>query len=486
MTAEALGIHVINSERFHVPRADSGATGVPTDEQLGLINKRISSRALTSEEVYVFGVEMSNTGLDSYGTWFDLSCMRGFEKDCRAPGGIPLFRNHATGGWSGAEDPHGRFFDAAVEDVGDGAHAVKGNAVPFARDLFDRAKGQHHRIMEWAFLLRDASPNGYANSEIIMGLDAGTAGAASIGATVDPVRAPGGDLICDVCEHSMFSRDCRHFPMSKRVVDDQVVIVTARFVKARQREGSLVPIGANPGAKVRDGSLADRLAHRAADLVKSNDLNRHEVVRLESIYGTNFLAPSTHSIPDNVAPGGVPVPDPTEESSMGNENRGDGAAPSSGGIEEFDALRAELTEARQATQEIEQRAIQGEARADVLERAVEDAFGIEEDETAQDALARGAALVTYGTAYRKSLMDRMAQAWVRAHGTDEGFDRDRLEARAEAWSPEQLQEEIEMLERVTRGSLKKGTPVPKPLESREDSETTPTPPRRTRAWAHRA
>jgi len=450
-----------------VDRADGVAPGTPAVEDLRAINARVAVAPLSAEQVFVFRVEMSNTELDTYGTWFDVSSLRNFARDCSAPRGVPLFRNHATSPWFGMQDPHGRFFSALVEEVATQRDPSK-DKTPFARDLFNRAKGQSLRVVESAFLVRDAAPNGYPNAEIILGLVSGTAGAASIGATIDPVRAPGADLIDDITGLSVMSPECPYFPMAKYEVDGKLVRATAHFTAARQREGSLVPIGANPRAMAQRGGFEEAMLNRAAQLVRANRLDPREATWLESVYGGHILPPRHHSIP---APAPSPAPAPTpEEQPMADPAPGAGgtqpSASSTPTLDTFDQLRTELDEARSTIATLEQRAIQAEQRANALERSITDAVGLEDGEDPAQAVGRAAGLITFGRAYRGDLEEQMVRAYVRAHGLADGFDRSKIVGRAAHWTPDQVKEEIASLQRLAASQFTPGTTAPRQVEPR--------------------
>ncbi|MCC6618771.1 MAG: hypothetical protein IT341_06995 [Chloroflexi bacterium] len=462
-----------------VDRADGVAPGTPAVEDLRAINARVAVAPLSAEQVFVFRVEMSNTELDTYGTWFDVSSLRNFARDCSAPRGVPLFRNHATSPWFGMQDPHGRFFSALVEEVTTQRDPSK-DKTPFARDLFNRAKGQSLRVVESAFLVRDAAPNGYPNAEIILGLVSGTAGAASIGATIDPVRAPGADLIDDITGLSVMSPECPYFPMAKYEVDGKLVRATAHFTAARQREGSLVPIGANPRAMAQRSGFETAMLNRASELVNANRLDPREATWLESVYGGHILPPRHHSIP-------APAPR-TEAATTHEEQPMADPAPTGGtqppasstpNLDTFDQLRTELDEARSTIATLEQRAIQGEQRASGLERSITDAVGLEDGEEPAEAIARAAGLITFGRAYRGDLEEQMVRAYVRAHGLADGFDRARIVGRAAHWSPDQVKEEIASLQRLAASQFKPGTTAPREVDRRGGDAPAEQPKRPT-------
>ena len=79
------------------------------------------------------------------------------------------------------------------------------------------------------------------------------------------IGAYGGDLVCNICNASMYSsRDCYHWPLITYLVTDddgvkEKVVCTATYVGGKLREVSLVDKGACPGAEILKVRLDDQL-----------------------------------------------------------------------------------------------------------------------------------------------------------------------------------------------------------------------------------
>jgi hypothetical protein len=241
-------------------RAAVGAGGPVTDAQLALINKFAAS-PLGADNVYVFPVIISTDKLDSYGTHMDETTLRNFAQDARA--GLPFMNSHRTGGFfSGAELPHGKIFDG--EFVAD-------------------AEGK--RVREWAYLQRGIALNGQGNDDLIAAMSGGTVGSVSVGFATRAPLAPNAWYKCDICGANLLSSACAHFPLLWYDEKNNVVppntqgakMATAAIIEAHQIEGSMVWMGATPGAIVEKArSMAGSLG---AEAVKT----------LEDAYGVRLM-----------------------------------------------------------------------------------------------------------------------------------------------------------------------------------------------------
>ena len=97
------------------------------------------------------------------------------------------------------------------------------------------------------------------------------------------IGAYGGDLICNICDASMYSsRDCYHWPLCTYLITDddgakEQVVCTATYVGGKLREVSLVDKGACPGAEI----MKSRLARHVEDGCISDS----HIYLVKSMYG---------------------------------------------------------------------------------------------------------------------------------------------------------------------------------------------------------
>lgn len=494
--------------------SDAGAilrAGEPDDQQLRVINQRLSRAPLTPEQVYIVPGVMSNTLLDSYLTWMHDSAIETYLTNVRAGRGLPMLTQHGT--WSFGV---GRWFDGQIEDIP--ANEVprrSAGAVPLARDVFERKEGPERRLIEIGRIVRRLTHGALPNDAIIEAVDAGDIDSLSIGATLNPIKAPKANLFCDICDTSMLWRRgdaCTHYPGVVYEVDKiGPVMATARYVYTAQREGSLVTMPANDSA----------LIQRAMDLVDDGRMDPADARRLEEIYGANILPARFHSIPK---PDSAPLEaeDISRTTSGGNPSGGDpdtvidpagvtadhgersdpvttdnapAAAPAPSSIDDVRRfLGADLAAGLEAYRadgrgewEMAARMLQAmygrvDQRLSDLTRTIASGLGQSEGEDLATCLARVDREREAGRQAREKLLGDLVRAHVSAHNLQEaGFDREKYLRRAAAWSLEDIADEIETLTRLKPTVFAPGTTVPRtvddPDRGEDGDQTDPKPAR---------
>lgn len=498
--------------------------GEPTPEQLAVINRRLSRTPLTAEQLYMVPAEMTNTLVDSYLTWMHDTALDTYAGNVRAGRGLPMMIHHQTYGAFAV----GRWFEAQLEDIPTAQVPRRpSGTIPLARDVFERKEGPDRRLVEIGRIVRGLAHGAAANDDIVAAIDAGDIDSVSIGATLNPVKAPRANIVCDICDCSMLWRRgeaCTHWPgVVYEVEKIGPVMATARYVYTVQREGSLVSIPANDTA----------LIQRAAELAAGGHMSEEDARRMEEVYGANILPARYHSLPnpepgstvsppgsaspgaaepaasfevvraadDPTAPGddpdpttepAAPVADHGERSDpMPNENA-PAAAPAPSAMDEvrrflgnelaaqIEAYRApdrgEWEMAARLLREREQRADQ---RLTDLQRTVAERLGQAEGEDLATCLARVDREREMGRQARGAALDDLVRAYVRAHNlVADGFDREKYLRRAAGWTLEDIRDETETLERLAKGRLTPGTTAPRTVDDPDKGDETTDKPAR--------
>ncbi|MCE7937116.1 MAG: hypothetical protein DYG90_00650 [Chloroflexi bacterium CFX6] len=465
--------------------------GPPTDQQLRVINGRLSVTPLDAERVFVVPAEMSNTLLDSYLTWMHDTALETYAANVRAGRGIPMMTHHLTYGAFGV----GRWFEAVIEDMPASSAARRpAGTVPLARDVFGRKEGPEKRLVEIGRIVRGLAHGAVPNDAIIDAIEAGDIDSVSIGATLNPIKAPRANLFCDICDTSMLWRRgdaCTHYPGVVYEVDKiGPVMATARYVYTAQREGSLVSIPANDTA----------LIQRAADLAAGGHMSDDDARRLEEVYGANILPARHYSIPTaagagditRTADGSEPMgddPDATTDPADMTADHGERsdpmpnetapvAAPAPSAIDDvrrllgndltagLEAYRADgRGEWEMATRMLHALFARSEQRLGDLTRTVAAGLGQAEGEDLATVLARVDREREAGRQAREKLLGDLVRAHVAAHNLAEaGFDREKFLRRASAWTLEDIADEIDTLGKLRRAQLTPGTTVPRTVD----------------------
>lgn len=265
--------HRLSADRAEPPEG-SGAFGQPSEQDLSAINSRVALTPQRAEDLFAWGFVISNSRVDSHGTWMDASSLRNYERQANGPRGIPYLRNHDT-----YRDEMGRVFSGELRDLGDYSPArPPAGALPTARDAF-REPGQDLQLVERAFTRREIAP------DMIARLESGISASNSIGFSVYTPAAPGSMLECDICQVDLFliengSWICPHIPgvayEVKREEKTHHVIATARVVNATQREASGVYLGSTPGTYT--------LADRAASLFRAGQVSERDARLYEEMH----------------------------------------------------------------------------------------------------------------------------------------------------------------------------------------------------------
>lgn len=215
------------------------AAGNPSDEQLGVINA-LALAEMTADDVYVRTAFLAHNGIDRDKEAFDDTLLESFTNSLPGKG---LFNKHPMS-FDGDSGPGiGRWFSARVVSM----------SPDEARTALKEPKLQFPPSTETAKLLEASFyiPRSNKNVDLIADIDAGIAGDVSIG-----FRAADRTAITDGTS------------------DD--VVAYRLLGPGEAYEGSLVWLGAQPGARVHKGATrADDLTQEdemsAKDLEKAND-----------------------------------------------------------------------------------------------------------------------------------------------------------------------------------------------------------------------
>lgn len=483
------------------PPVGTALTGLPTGPQLAAINNRIARRPLTAEQVYVVAAEMTNTLIDAYMTWMDDTSLARYVSDVGKGKGVPAMTHHMTYGNFAV----GRWFEGFIEQLPTTTPARARRDIPYARDALGRKTTPDQRLVESAFLVRDRASNGMPNTELIDGIEDGTIDSVSIGGTLNPVRAPMADLICDICNASMLYRrgeGCNHFPGAVyEVVDVGPVMATARYMHIAQREGSFVTLPGNYSALVQRA-----LVDRAVDLAGAGQMDPADARRLEEVYGASILPARTYSIPGQ-APAPAADPPAIHESETtdpappraGTHERGNPvtdntvpeAAPAAIDVRRLlgEDLAAHLEAHRadgRGEWEVAARLLHGQlhrASGELLEadrrrkdlgKMIAERLGQSEGEDLAACLDRVDREREAGRQAREQMLGDLVRAYTTAHNLQEaGFDKDRYLRKAAAWSLEDIADEIETLGRLKSAQFTSGTTVPRTVEDPDREAEAP-------------
>jgi hypothetical protein len=256
-------------------------SGVPTADDMTLINKLSRSGSLDPESLYAFDCIPSTQNVDSYYTRMDVSSLINYANEANA--GVPILNSHRSGGWrSQAELPIGRSFNGKVENDPDTAN----------QQIFTSS----------AYMLRGNMANGSVNtSDIIAAIEAGTVSDISIGftfsaGTPEKNYADRTMILCSICGNDLLDANwwdddpdtCHHWPgeIYKSEGGKKSELCVGNVVNAHLSEYSTVYQGATPGAIILK-------AQRAA----SEGLDRAMVRRLEEAYHTRLVDYSTFPVP---------------------------------------------------------------------------------------------------------------------------------------------------------------------------------------------
>lgn len=425
----------------------------PTPDVLARIQS-FARRALKASDVYTFEAVVSSTEVDDYYTWMDAGSLANGAAAANSQRGLPLMMLHQM--WS--DMPVGKWYAGKVERTGG---AVAPRPIPLARDALGRlGPDGEKRLVESAYMVR----GGKADA-LIEDIDTGLLDSVSWGATVNQLRAPGGDFLCDVCDRSLLAPvntgGCRHWPgMVVEAPGVGRVIATGRYVNAVQVEASLVPTGSNQSA----------LIQRAAAAYRTGDLSPDELDAVETIYGTRLRPARSYSIPAGGA--GTDAADAPQMTQEG-EPMQTGTAPmdvvraflGDGLAGKLEAYRAEgRSEWEMAARVLvaEQAAVQAAAdevkrQADERDAVTRTGLGLAEGEDLATGLARIASEREYGQAARTASLDALCESYVRAHGVADGWDKAAYLARRANWSPADIAAERAELDVVATRAFKAGS-----------------------------
>lgn len=280
----------------------------PTDGELAAINERIALTPQKAEDLFAWQFVISNTEVDSHGTWMDASSLQNYARQANTGRGVPYLRHHNTD-----TDERGRVFAGALVETSVVDQAVAG--VQTARAAF-RPHGPSLSLVETAFMVRGLTLDGTANDDLIRNIEAGVSASNSIGFSVYTPVSPGSFLECDICEQDMFARGpdgkyvCPHQPgvdyEVERSAQKYHVIATARVVNATQREASGVYLGSTPGtytlaARAHEAFTAGQATERESRLLE-------DVLHLQRGMVTLGRPVATWSIPTAVTSAGTAIP----------------------------------------------------------------------------------------------------------------------------------------------------------------------------------
>lgn len=411
-------------------------------------------RTLKAGDVYTFDAVVSSTEVDDYYTWMDASSLANGAAAANSTRGLPLMMLHQM--WSGL--PVGKWYAGRVERSN---APIPPRPIPLARDALQRLGPEgERRLIESAYMVR----GGKADT-LIEDIDTGLQDSVSWGATVNQLRAPGGDFLCDVCDRSLLAPlntgGCRHWPgMVVDVAGVGRVIATGRYVNAVQVEASLVPQGSNQSA----------LIQRAAAAYRTGDLSPDELDAVEVIYGTRLRPARTYSIPaggagtdaadaPQMTQEGEPMQTGTAPMDVVRAFLGDGLA---GKLEAYRAEGRSEWEMAARVLAAEQAGVQSAAdevkrQADERDAVVRTGLGLADGEDLATGLARIASERQYGQAARAASLDALCESYVRAHGVADGWDKAAYLARRASWSPADIDAERAELDAVATRAFKAGS-----------------------------
>jgi hypothetical protein len=219
------------------------AAGSPSTDQLKVINL-FALAELNADSVYVRTAYLAHNAIDRDGEVFDDAVLADFARTLPGKG---LFRKHPAG-WDGDSGPGvGRWHYAKVRDMSlDEAREALGEP-----NLKFPASTQRAKLLEASFYI----PRSGKNTDLIADIDAGVAGDVSIG-----FRAADRSTIDDGNGNRI----------ALRILGP-----------AEAMEGSLVWLGAQPGARVHKN--AQRSQETDMDLKQENETLKTENATLKAI-----------------------------------------------------------------------------------------------------------------------------------------------------------------------------------------------------------
>lgn len=429
-----------------------------------LLSRGVLLAEVEIERLFIAWVELSSTRTDNWGTWFDPLSLSNFAKDVRRGSGLPLKQQHMR------SFGMGKLFDSALESMPANDPDLveqRGAKIPLARSF----AGPQSRLLERFVILRGipvfTSPMVLTDT-IIDNILATNIEQVSMGATIDPVRAPGGDLICDICGQSMIRShgECQHMPRVVYELETGPVVATARYTRARQREGSFVDEGATPSASF--------LSDRAARLIADRALSLDDARGLEEVYRAHIDGVPRQAISTGatVRPAGLPLDDRTagNDDTEGGGGMAANANPSAGVQEPRRAVVAWLDEqedglsavlstfardadpwesaARALAAELKQAKVangNAEARVDRFKLVLMRRWGVESPkvEDFDRALDEHESVLSFAESARDALAEDYRAAFVARYGNK--ADVEKAMARTSGWTADDFVESTALL-----------------------------------------
>lgn len=455
----------------------AGAPGTPTEKQLATINERCALVPQAADDLFVWGIEISNNRVDSHGTWMDHgTSLVNYERQANTGRGIPYLRHHDT-----RADEMGRVFAGRIEDAPElDRPPAPTDAPTLARDMF-REPAKAMRLVEMVYTRRDIAP------DLIARLESGISASNSIGFSVYTPADPGSMLECDICGVDLFQMDaggyvCPHIPgfdytITRGEGDDAEqlrVIATAKVVNASQREASGVYLGSTPGTFT--------LADRVAALFHAGQVGEGEARRFEEMHRLTrgYVVGDRRTIYDmggrDVRPGpmtqkvttsdaGQPPTAVTTDPDATARGQTDGGEPSMDPKELLDRVRAllggdqdrvaafELADGdkepitalhRVLTDEVDRERVartDAENRVEAQRRMVAERLGAADSESLADALNRVMTLAKLGEGARDRLIEDLLRQMTRA-GIE--YEADAQRAIAARMTPEEIEAQTKM------------------------------------------
>ncbi len=198
-----------------------GESHTPTAEDMELIN-RLALTELRPEEVYVRSMILCTGAYDRDYERFSREVLEQFAESIVGKSLLIGHRHDAA--------PEGLFYRAEVVEIDS-----------------PTGEGRVPALKAHFYMVRTAE-----NEHLRRLIDAGVLRYVSIGFRCE-------DLICDLCEKSIYSNECPHIP--GRTYDGQVCTATWRG-RAEAVEGSIVYLGSQYGAEIQKGTWPSEEARR--------------------------------------------------------------------------------------------------------------------------------------------------------------------------------------------------------------------------------
>lgn len=384
-------------ERLGTRAAIMPMTGEMTlDRAVEIINANHARTPLTPEQIYVFRMVLSNQQIDSYTTRMSRTTLQNYEADFTA--GRALMNSHRTSSWNGAELPIGRTFAAEL-----GGAFLADNA-PY------EAQGGAS-LAVYSYIQRGLRITDVATDDLIGGIDGGTINDCSVGFYMDE----SGAYRCSLCGSNLMDYgSCTHVPG----VQYDNGRCFAWVENARGREGSLVYMGATPGAMV----------DKAIRMCEDGKLSRSDALMLGDRWGVRIV-------------GGKNIAVIKTEDTKNTERKEENTVNWEQFLSEFRA-----TDAAQADRIA---ALEEGARLDAL-------LGVIREQAATVTSLTPRAEM--GNRWLDSLVDEAVKARVRAEGTSaDKFDAEKWRKVLRATNdPEHIQGEIDSWSRAAKTALGDG------------------------------